>query len=1373
MAYEDHIIDCTVRINRGNQVLGTAFFVAKGIVATCFHVIKADYTKPLLLQYKGKEYFSSEVRITENKETTDVALIYFSDLPDTHAVVLLSKEIKYGEDVWAYGFTEKYYNGKPAKLIYEGPAKENITLYQFAHGEAPSGLSGSPVANLRTSSVCAILKRTRDLSNDLGGYGIPIETLFAEFPDIQALNKKANEENSGLTIFQPTLHKETNHSWKEACLKMLERQKELSSNPFTQIDGNRFNLDDVFTPLSLTGRLSRAKTTPIMTEDESDQLLANKYVFSDQVFLNSVTKVSWKSERIDGYLREEQNKSRTAIVGSPGSGKTTLLQHIAWYAIRETKILPIWVSLANLQEKSLQSFLLEEWCKDALLLPESNKEIQQSFVSLFTGGQILLLLDGLDEMPMSAAEKHIQRLHQQLHGWLAEANIILTSRTQTWDNVSNKLTGFNIYRTLPFNFGEARGFNQVGDFIDSWFKSNTNLARSLKIELNKSENLRIRSAVGSPLLLTVVCNIWSKRQGMLPATKVGLYEQFIDIVYDWKQSHNNEIGKEILFRRKMSRLLGKVALTALDHETPQYRLTHPILPESSDDEDWAYLDTALQTGLIIPTGIAAEDPEKKTYSFFHTSFQEYFAALAIEDETFFLEEGLGDPNQGHFRIFNPQWIGTVQLWMGFATGRQLRERLLQALFNFKDGCGGFYKDQALLIGAFLKEELPGWEDSQLATLPLYNWAFGINFSFNETSGIIPNWVEYFTVLKEAALNRLENSYSEDSIELMLDLWHKTLDFNNQKRVFLISSVIKVMAKNNGKAIRYFKTLLDDWNKKIAAKKLSHDNQIYREVLECLLEIGLANEGAILTIIDVFKASPKEKYGIRYSVINKLINLSENDQPGSDCLVHLMANEISYNELVEFKVRRFADTAVDRKVKEAVANKLYDDERWQSDINVIETLANIQPGDGRPIFALLKILKSSPSPELEEDAIQALGKYAKGNDDVFRYLMDKRGSVAAAFLEGRGDRYMLINVTVALLSICPKAQSNPEWLGFLLSDEVKALLQKLDLAETDSFNASNDQAFYQFYSYMFRRLEDMGYFPENCIGQLLAGLTHSDETVRLYAARMLVKNNIFSEAIEHALVNLLGTSKNPESRRRETPFNAASELHENFPGSEAAIEKAIELINAGDYETTRLAFGLLSRVGSGNWKALQFLMSYPINKQDDRMLSEKVYAISSIGLSDGAILSNLIAWFDKVNYPRGVLETLGKLGVGNTEVIDFFLSIVVGGSGEDTYRRETISHLEVVAAGNKKAILMLADIFMTEMEPKLLRPLANAIVAMMHDDVCVLIVKKIKLLYEKADDFERRDLCHSILWECSQRLSYPEFYLAWNENSDQTNEPFLT
>jgi predicted NACHT family NTPase len=83
---------------------------------------------------------------------------------------------------------------------------------------------------------------------------------------------------------------------------------------------------------------------------------------------------------------------------------------------------PIWISLGSLGEKSLEEYLCQKWLKDALKTSDVTQQ-QKALEELFKSGEVLLLLDGVDEMPAPSPVEALAKIREELTGWVAEARV--------------------------------------------------------------------------------------------------------------------------------------------------------------------------------------------------------------------------------------------------------------------------------------------------------------------------------------------------------------------------------------------------------------------------------------------------------------------------------------------------------------------------------------------------------------------------------------------------------------------------------------------------------------------------------------------------------------------------------------------------------------------------------------------------------------------------------------------------------------------------------------------------------------------------------------------------------------------------------------
>ncbi len=437
---------------------------------------------------------------------------------------------------------------------------------------------------------------------------------------------------------------------RSAIKGMLEDLKKLTTEALTAGDGIRFDFDDVFVPLGVVERQERTKRNK--DDGAPDR--------GSELYEEKVTPITHKEFFEDVLLRGNTRYSkgkRIAVIGEAGAGKTTQLQKIGSWLLEESDDIPVWISLTDLGAKSLREYLFENWVREASGEIETAPQAwKDSLEDAIKSGKVWLLLDGVDEMTVSNPLSYLA--NQLKEGWLKNVRVVLTCRVNVWDGSKNALTGFDVYRNLDFDYP-----NDVYEFIDKWFAGTPELARSLRQALEQSGKERIRDMVKNPLRLTLLCYSWQLKQGELPETKAGLYEWFVEAFYKWNKG-KAQIELSRSQEEKLNRALGELAKRAIDGETSRFRLTKTFIENVFREFDIDLFDLALKLNWLNEIGVAAENPLETVYAFYHTSFQEYFAALAVDNWDFFLYHNVHNLQESKYRVFQPEWIETIILWFG-------------------------------------------------------------------------------------------------------------------------------------------------------------------------------------------------------------------------------------------------------------------------------------------------------------------------------------------------------------------------------------------------------------------------------------------------------------------------------------------------------------------------------------------------------------------------------------------------------------------------------------------------------------------------------------------------------------------------------------
>lgn len=582
-------------------------------------------------------------------------------------------------------------------------------------------------------------------------------------------------------------------NWQQICRAMLDRQKKLSTNEVIASEAMQFDLldDEVFVSLALIERKEPDRVSQEVRPERPTDRYEEKPPIEYEVFREQVLRQG-KSDRI-------------AIVGEPGAGKTTLLQHIAFWILDQKLGLPIWISLGDLikngELQRLKDYLTQVWLEDAI--SDVTEEIRSDFLKQLGQQRIWFLLDGADEIVASSGIT-LREVNNQLRSWLAQSHIVLTCRVNVWDADINALRDFQTYRTKEFHYP-----TQVEQFIRSGFRKSDELSgERLRTALALPEQARLQQLACNPLRLMMLCTTWHEHES-LPATKAELYKRFVSEFYKWnrtkwkkKDLNYGFFPNTVAQQEKLNQALGRLACRALDKEASPFRLSYELVfSELGDpDEDGSDFWLALNLGWLQ---IARDSDEfsEKVYTFFHPTFQEYFAALAICDEQFFLKHSVDNPSlsESCYRVFEPKFKEVLLLWLGRddKTLEDRKNRLIRELIEFKDGCLGCYEIQAIFIAAACTAEFKDCKLSDLIVLEASKLYFGF---FDQSGGKWQNFLDPIPLMAELAL--LETD-TEKLVETIISAFIPDSINNthpNADVALKAAKILGLLGENNSKAI---------------------------------------------------------------------------------------------------------------------------------------------------------------------------------------------------------------------------------------------------------------------------------------------------------------------------------------------------------------------------------------------------------------------------------------------------------------------------------------------------------------------------------------------------------------------------------------------
>ncbi|WP_413163187.1 NACHT domain-containing protein [Capilliphycus salinus ALCB114379] len=339
-------------------------------------------------------------------------------------------------------------------------------------------------------------------------------------------------------------------------------------------------------------------------------------------------------------------ESKLLIRGEPGSGKSMLLKFIVTHINQldpNQSLIPILIELKefyNLKNKLKnqdQSFTLEYFISYKYF----NINEDNSVVQTIKQGKALILLDQLDEL----SRQELYHFFNVVLDFDILRNRVILSCRSGYGLPSKKLYDkeFKIVHLSPFNNDYKQGF-QIQNYAYNWLTKIDNrpeeVARHYVEDLLRyieyPENERIQEIVGIPLLLNLILIIFVEK-GELPSKKSDLYRKAIDcLVGSDKDSWNylsdrdnleGDINFEILLREIAATAFkqGNSSFSVEDRNIHQ--LIKRCVPSFSNIRDLDQCRAKLKkllNDIEVDSRLLIGQGEK--YSFYHSTFQEYFTA---------------------------------------------------------------------------------------------------------------------------------------------------------------------------------------------------------------------------------------------------------------------------------------------------------------------------------------------------------------------------------------------------------------------------------------------------------------------------------------------------------------------------------------------------------------------------------------------------------------------------------------------------------------------------------------------------------------------------------------------------------------------------
>jgi NACHT domain len=243
----------------------------------------------------------------------------------------------------------------------------------------------------------------------------------------------------------------------------------------------------------------------------------------------------WSKKDCRPGMKVANDTPYMTVLGGPGMGKSTFLRKVGLEALKQGQgeyqhiCIPVFLELRkyrwdkatgiNLQSKIAEEF---EHCG----LPE----YQECTERLLEQGKLLVLFDGLDEVPTELLGQMTGAIKDLVDKY-GKNRFIVSCRVAAYRSFQN----FSRFTDVAIaNFDEP----QIQCFIKNWFKSHDQpeLGEECKKRLNSDDHKATRELAQTPLLLTLICILFLKR-GEFPTKQSTLYAEAVwTLLAEWDAS---------------------------------------------------------------------------------------------------------------------------------------------------------------------------------------------------------------------------------------------------------------------------------------------------------------------------------------------------------------------------------------------------------------------------------------------------------------------------------------------------------------------------------------------------------------------------------------------------------------------------------------------------------------------------------------------------------------------------------------------------------------------------------------------------------------------------------------------------------------------
>jgi hypothetical protein len=456
------------------------------------------------------------------------------------------------------------------------------------------------------------------------------------------------------------------------------------------------------------------------------------------------------------------------VLGQPGAGKSTFLKKMGQESLKgrkgeyQHKCIPVFIELKEFTTDDIDIKKAISKDFDICGFPDADKFLDKALEE----GKLLILLDGLDEVPTDNQDKVIGQI-QNFVDQHDQNRFICSCRTAVY---RHNFRRFNDVVMADFDD------NQIQSFIYNWFQSDLDYKAGTAERcwelLQKEENKAAKELAQTPLLLTFLCLVYNRSQD-LPKNRAVLYKDALNILLkEW--AAEKRVRQDVLYQDFSIELeqimLSEIAYTGFEadrlffsgrevvEQIKTFLARNLNAPRHLDGEK--ILDTiAMQQGVLV-------ERATDVYSFSHLTLQEYLTAQYIADNNE-IEQLVNE------HLTDQRWREVFLLVAGLVRSRYGADDLLLLMEKAVQKYINTPKLQGLLLWA---DEVTAGSEGNYKGVGKRAVAIGNSYAFdiaNTIANDIAIAIAY--AIGIAIFNDIANSYAFD---IAIALFNFNFNFND-------------------------------------------------------------------------------------------------------------------------------------------------------------------------------------------------------------------------------------------------------------------------------------------------------------------------------------------------------------------------------------------------------------------------------------------------------------------------------------------------------------------------------------------------------------------------------------------------------------------